>query len=334
VKKTVVRNRFLKAGVNQAAQRVFFAVFFLSGAFFLSAQSEVRQVPKTVYVGDRAMLAALPVSAESSEAELLPGMAGAPIALPEWEGLPLKLHALRMEKHGEHWELRLEFSAYTTGRIEIPDFDLKRTGESLAAVSPGSGDIPFRNLSVDIATVLKGNDAVLSGPADTMIMPGTFLLVYGAIVVLLLFLFSLLALKLWGRRAFSDFLRRWKRRRLCGAMIRIARRAEREIGSAEGEDRYRAALSTLSPEFRSWLTYLSGLDCRAMAAAEFLSFSLLDREEGVPPVLEGRSLFSLFDRWETLSYGVLPPGREEALAIASGVLETALALDRAERGRR
>ncbi|MDR1176970.1 MAG: hypothetical protein LBK83_16035 [Treponema sp.] len=318
---------------NRSFRLMFFSAFFFSGAFLLFAQSEVRQIPKTVYVGDRAILAALPVSAESLSTELLPRMAGAPIALPEWEGLPLKLHALRMEKHGESWELRLEFSAYAAGRIEIPDFDLKRSGESLLFASSGSGEIPFRNLSVDIASLLKGNDAILSGPAETMTMPGTFLLVYGAIAVLVLFALSLLALKLWGRQAFSDFLRYWKRRRLCGAMIRIARRTEREIGSREGEDRYRTSLSALSAEFRSWLAYLSGLDCRAMAAAEFLSLKLLHREEEVPPVLEGRSLSSLFDRWETLSYGVLPPGREEALVIANEVLETALALDRAERGR-
>ncbi|MDR1047523.1 MAG: hypothetical protein LBL64_07095 [Treponema sp.] len=319
---------------NRSFHLIFFSAFFFSGAFLLFAQSEVRQIPKTVYVGDRAILAALPVSAESLSTELLPRMAGAPIALPEWEGLPLKLHALRMEKHGESWELRLEFSAYAAGRIEIPDFDLKRNGESLLLASPGSGEILFRNLSVDIASILKGNDTILSGPAETMTMPGTFLLVYGAIAVLVLFALSLLALKLWGRQVFSDFLRYWKRRRLCGAMIRIARRTEREIGSGEGEDRYRASLSALSAEFRSWLAYLSGLDCRAMAAAEFLSLKLLHREEEVPPVLEGRSLSSLFDRWETLSYGVLPPGREEALVIANEVLETALALDRAERGRR
>ncbi|MDR2304007.1 MAG: hypothetical protein LBE10_05415 [Treponema sp.] len=314
--------------------RIFFSAFFFSGAFFLFARSEVWQIPKTVYVGDRAILAAFPVSVESLPIELLPKMAGAPIAVPEWEGLPLKLHALRMEKHGESWELRLEFSAYTVGRIEIPDFDLKRNGESLLFASPGSGEILFRNLSVDIASILNENDTILSGPAETMTMPGTFLLVYGAIAVLVLFALSLLALKLWGRQAFSDFLRLWKRRRLCGAMMRIARRAEREIRSGEGEDRYRVALSALSAEFRSWLAYLSGLDCRAMAAAEFLSLSLLRREEEVPPVLEGRSLSSLFVRWEALSYGVLPPGREEALAIANVVLETALALDQAERGRR
>ncbi|MDR1654392.1 MAG: hypothetical protein LBR96_00230 [Treponema sp.] len=322
------------SNMNRSFLRIFFSVCFFSGAFFLFARSEAWQIPKTVYVGDRAILAALPESVESLSTELLPRMAGAPLALPEWEGLPLKLHALRMEKHGESWELRLEFSAYAAGRIEIPDFDLKRNGESLLCAPPGSGEIPFRDLSVDITSILKGNDTILSGPAETMTMPGTFLLVYGAIAVLVLLTLSLLALKLWGREVFSDFLRRWKRRRLCGAMIRIARRTEREIGSGEGEDRYRAALSSLSAEFRSWLTYLSGLDCRAMAAAEFLSLSLLRGEGEAPLLLAGRSLSSLFDRWETLSYGVLPPEREEALAIAHGVLETALALDQAERGMR
>jgi hypothetical protein len=209
-------------------------------------------VPQIVYVGDRATLVIpLPGKAQASAKDSGLSLESSG---PRFSSLgEIEIHRAVLERRAAGSRLVVEFSAYMPGVLELPPVEI-------------GGEI-FSGITVTVHSILgTGADAsLLSDPAAALAVPGTGLLVYGSLGA---FAFALL-LALWlifrGRRLLKQWTQRWKRRRLIFYMGGIEKRL-RKILQKEGNRR--EILAVLSAEFRVFLSFFSGENCRAMTASE------------------------------------------------------------------
>jgi hypothetical protein len=205
-------------------------------------------VPQTVYVGDVATLV-LPLAAEGAAKDGTVVLD--PKLFPVSAGIELRRVALERRPSGSR--LLIEFAAFTPGDLELPPIEI--------------GGERFSCLRVTIGSVIGGGqtDAVLSAPARPLAIPGTGLLVYGTLGAFTLFLLLSLWAGIWGRRHLSGWLLKWQRMRLIVSMAGIEKRLRRSLLR---EGKARETLNSLSGEFRAFLSFFTGENCRAMTAAE------------------------------------------------------------------
>ena len=205
-------------------------------------------IPPTVYVGDRATLV-IPLSSEKAVNDSLVSL--------DTQNVPLSpdidFHRIVLERRPAGSRLLVEFSAFIPGLLELPPIEI--SGER------------FAGLRVEISSILDSGETgtVLSGPAPALAIPGTSFLVYGTMGALALILLLALWAGIWGRRRFSGWSTRWKRRRLIVFMWGMEKRLRRNL---QKEGKPQNVLNTLSGEFRAFLSFFTGENCRAMTAAE------------------------------------------------------------------
>jgi hypothetical protein len=219
---------------------------------FVSGQDRGKAylVPQTVYVGDRATLVVpLPqgMAGTGGDAQLGP-------ELQELSSPDIELRRVALERRPAGSRLLVEFSAFRPGPLELPPLEI------------GGGR--FAGLVVEIASIIDSGDkdSVLSPPATPLAIPGTGFLMYGTLAALALFILLGLWIMLWGRKHLGGWILKWKRGRLIAAMRGIERRLRK---MALKERQYRETLNLLSAEFRAFLSFFTGQNCRAMTAAEF-----------------------------------------------------------------
>jgi hypothetical protein len=214
-------------------------------------------VPPKVYVGDQATLV-LPLTGFTGTVPDPEGE-GRPIPIPPHE--EIDIHRISVEKRPGGSRLILEFTAFAPGILELPPLEI---GEEIIS-----------GLKIEIASILEQGESgfVLSGPAPPLAIPGTSFLVYGTISAIVLLLLTSIWVLLWGRRRINGWLLAWRRKVLLVSMLRIEKRLRKSL--IKGESR-RGTLDTLSSEFRTFLAYFTGANCRAMTAEELgrLSASL------------------------------------------------------------
>ena len=257
-----VRTAFLHKINSVAAQKS--PTLFLYVALLVAipaathAQDVPHTIPATVFVGDRAvLLVPLPGFSGHGDVEMPAG------SIPE--SPDIDIHRVALERRPGGSRLAVEFAAFATGVLELPPLEI-------------GGEV-FRGLSVEIASVLApGEPPILSLPPVPLAVPGTSLLVYGtvAVVVLILFLASLTSLR--GRGWLAARLAQWRRRRVLRLMLATERRMRKAL--AKGADP-REVLDGLSREFRAFLSNLTGENCMAMTAREIgFLFGTGDRGQG------------------------------------------------------
>jgi hypothetical protein len=212
---------------------------------------------------------------------------------------------VRLERRGAEAELRIEFTAYTTGVIALPP------------VETPSGFLT--DLGVEIASILEPGSTgkVLSGPLPVMAVPGTGALIYGTTGALLLGLLIFLGGTSWWRRHIGNWMERWRKRRLVSGMVSLIRRVQKEIrrGSGGNIGVYGTILNFLSVKFRSFLAGYTGYACEAMTARElsllppdvFFEEPAADDAEAsdtreAETELSGEFLGKLFRRWDDIRY--------------------------------
>jgi len=264
-------------------------------------------VPPKVFVGDRASLVLpLPSSFVPADAEI-----GAGRIPPSRQ---IDIHRVALERRPSGSRLVVEFAAYAAGLIDLPPISI--AGET------------FTGLKVEISSILEPGESgmVLSGPAQPLAIPGTSLLVYGTVCASILGLLLALWAVLWGRGQMGDWLSAIKRRWLLIAMWGVERRLRREL--ARGAAR-REILDKLSSEFRSFLSYFSGKNCRAMTASEFSGTAIFDGYPHMP----GKELFlgGFFGRCDGIRFSGGEIGEDATLALFADVKSFLKALDRALR---
>lgn len=226
-------------------------VFLLAGAAGVAQQSQsAYQIPRTVYVGDRAMLILpLPDQVITGNFEIAPEF----LSLND-----IEIHRIALEGRQTGGRLIIEWTAFAPGSFELPMFE--------------AGGLRFTGLKIEISSILKEREQpVLSGLAAPLSVPGTGVFIYSSMAVLALALLAAIWASVWGRRYFPRWFSARKRRRLISIMAHIEKRMR--IALSTGND-VQFILDTISAEFRKFLSLWTGEDCLAMTSAEFGQFRL------------------------------------------------------------
>ena len=202
------------------------------------------QIPQSVYVGDRAVL-------------VLP--------LPEYKGADIEadagilsseelvLHRIAIENRQGHSRLVVEFTAYVTGNLYIPAFEL--------------AGMRFNTLQIEISSVLEeGAPAVLSEFAGPVLMHGTGFFIFSVIAIFVLLIISIIWFRIKGRFLFSKWFSEQKLLRLIKAMRKSEKRIRKALNS--GTDK-QFILDRISSELRLFLSLFTGINCRSMIPCEF-----------------------------------------------------------------
>jgi hypothetical protein len=190
----------------------------------------------------------------------------------------------------------------------------------LPVIEVPSSQLKVSGLECSVASILSPQEASLAEPAAPLTVPGTGLLIYGAAAGILFIIFLGIGGSIWGRKHFSSFREKWRRRRLLRVMERfLARlRTESEGGSIH---RQTELFSLLSGEFREFLSILTGVNCRILTPPEFREVSL-----SAGDLLKGDYLCDLFRRWETLRFSGSAIGRGDLLKVLDELHEFIISL--------
>jgi len=215
----------------------------------LYAQNGAYLIPRTIYVGDPAVLV-LPVAGANQETVDIILTAG----LPDFPTDPnIDFHRIILEKRAGGSRLMIEFSAFVPGELEFPEIEID--GKH------------FSGLTINVNSLIDNRiTPVLSGPASSLAMPGTALLLYGTMAFLIIVLLTGLLLITKGRKLLHSWGEKWKRWKLFTSMKITEKRLNRSVLKGGNE---RLILDLLSEEFKKFLSYLTGINCSVMTAREF-----------------------------------------------------------------
>jgi hypothetical protein len=206
--------------------------------------AEAYMVPSKVYVGDRASLV-LPLQGIAGDGEINLGQ------IPS--STNIDIHHVTLERRPTGSLLKIEFSAYTPGILELPPFEI-------------AGRV-FSGLTIEISSVLEPGESgtVLSAPAAPLAIPGTSLLIYGTISSGILLMLLAIWVLFHGRAQMTGWLAIWKRRWLLISMLDTEKRLRKALAKGTA---CREILDVLSTEFRNFLACFTGENYRAMTAVE------------------------------------------------------------------
>jgi hypothetical protein len=259
-------------------------------------------IPQTVFVGDQARLVApLGPAFTGTAAFVLEN----PAQLPQTGDI--RIHRLELEhRAGGEAQLLVDFTAFAPGTLELPPFP----------------ELGLSGLTVNITSIL-GSDSeglVLSNPAPPLAAPGTMFIIYGTVTGIILLFFALVGGRMWSRRHLGALLEKWRQQRLIRLMKKVEGRLRLSLVKGyPGSENYSGTLTLLSGEFRTFLGYFSGLNCRAMTAGEFFDFPPLIPSIPPAPVLRGEYLGTLFRCFDRLRFSGEGIEKEAVLGILDGV---------------
>jgi hypothetical protein len=211
-------------------------------------------IPRQIFVGDRAILV-LPLSGETEKYEdiILTSdnrrLNGNNFPLHE----NIDFHRIILERRIGRSRLLVEFTPFVTGILELPVIEI--------------GGEHFTGLTVTVNSVIDSRSSLmLSGPASSLVMPGTAVMIYGIIALLIIFIILTIWFFLKGRVFFNNWIEKWKRWKLFVSMKLTEKSLYKSV--LRGEDK-RIILDRLSEKFRIFLSVLTGINCRSMTANEF-----------------------------------------------------------------
>ncbi|MDR0494113.1 MAG: hypothetical protein LBG95_00585 [Treponema sp.] len=249
----------------------------LSGAFM---------VPAKVYVGDRASLI-LPLTGIDSDKHDF-----GHILLPSPD---IDIHHIAIERRPGGSFLTVEFSAYAPGILELPPINI--AGET------------FSGLKIEISSILTSDESgmTLSAPALPLAIPGTSLMIYGSLSSAVLLMLLAIWVLFRGRGRLEGWLAALKRKRQLASMRGLERHLYRALLKGV---KCRQILDTVSAEFRDFLSRFTGINYRAMTAAEI--GWLINTGEGVP---DNGFLGAFFNRCDGIRFSGYEINNDETLAL-------------------
>ena len=330
----------------------FWALFLFTPRLLAQEQQAPYLLPQTIFVGDPGRLV---VPLGRAFAEVAPFVLDTSGDLQNPDPLVQKLPAIQdmvirrveLEHRGGVTRLVIDFIPYAPGKLSFPPIELPVPD---AAASPA--DFTISGLEVQVASILSPQTMSLSEPAPPLAVPGTSLLVYGTLVLVLVLLFLGIGGSLWGRRHFADIWERFRRRHLLRVMMRFLRRLRQE-GVLEKNRNAGYYLTLLSGEFREFLSFFTGFNCRSLTAGEFLELPLGTQfhpdtnfaadmrpqvdtsagQGGGSPLSDSTFLCRLFRTWDTLRFSGHGMGKDDLFQALNETEKFIVALDRAERER-
>ena len=327
-------------------------------------------LPQTIFVGDQGRLVVplgrvyarvepfvleIPESAagEASSATRLRYSRNSGLLIQEGvlEALPenpdLQIRRIELERRGGASRLLIDFIPYAPGVLSFPPLIFVPSAVNLdEAESPDSETLTLGGLEVHVASILTPSQMVLADPASPLSVPGTSLLVYGSLVIVLALFFLGIGCSLWGRHHFKELWERIRRRHLIRVMMKFLRHL-RQDSCLEKNGNPAFFLSLLSGEFREFLSFFTGVNCRSFSAGEFHDLPLGYHEAGASAGIDPESecppspadsggkwplfLCGLFRTWDDLRFSGKGIKMSDLFSALKETEKFIIALDRAER---
>jgi hypothetical protein len=269
-------------------------------------------IPQTIFVGDRGRLVVPLGSAYGS-------LAGTVLDGPEGfsPSADLVISRIEVENRGNGVNLLIDFQAYVPGTIKLPPIKI--------------ASLKLTGLEFTVSSILaSGEGLVLSGPEAALTAPGTIPIIYGTMVGLILIVFLAVFAGLWRRHGFRGFRERLRRRMLIRSMGRLLKRLRTGLVKNRGCG-VEETVSLLARELRSFVGFLTSMNCQAMVPGEFLNLPPLAETPGAGDFLSGKFLCDIFRRCDSLRFSGTGIERGEVLEMVEDVRKLVGALDRAER---
>jgi len=210
----------------------------------------VVQVPPTVFVGDRArlVLTMVPKAALGNQSRIIDVVD----KLPQSKAL----HLLRIEldPRGKNPRILIDLIPFESGRLTVPSFEI--------------GPYLVSKQTMNVASVLENSTSgMVPAPLEEpMLVPGTRLLLYGSIVMVVFFVTLIAAILFWGS-AWYRLVQVWfHKRRVRGHLkqnlLRIEQNLSKGILPSSGD------VGNLIFLLRSYMEQVSGFPCLAKTGWE------------------------------------------------------------------
>lgn len=236
------------------------------------AQTETSQIvlPKRVYVGDTAELR----FTFHSNVDFFPGEDSLLEKTLDFSRFPFNvdnqdftLKSAIIQKNGRLYTVVFTFSAWKTGPLTFPEFDL------LYVVFGTKNSVPFliKMLPIEISSIIpKGEDVSMRGMQGPLLFPGTIYVIYG--VILLFVLILILVVNLVIKR--QEISSKIKERRVIRLYAKNARSAMRQLKKLE-KNSVRindiAFCLALQQIFRHYLSVRFGLNFTSISTSQIFT---------------------------------------------------------------
>jgi len=266
-------------------------------------------VPRSIYIGDPAVLV-LPLPPDSSSRSQDIVLTSLSPGFPSHADIDFQRITLERRTGGSR--LMIEFTAFVPGLLELPIIEI--------------GGEHFSGLAVTVNSMVDNRSSVvLSGPASSLAMPGTAFMLYGTMAAVIVFILSAIWFMFKGRTFLQRLGEKWKLWKSFVSMKSTEKRLRRSV--LRGGNK-RLILDKLSNEFRLFLSFLSGHNCRAMTAREFqqLSYELLNNQEK-----ELSFLLEFFNRCDKLRFSGKNINTKETLQLLADMRRFIGTLEKAKR---
>jgi hypothetical protein len=272
---------------RKALLYAFVIILFLTKTADLSAQdSGAYLIPRQIYVGDPAIFVLpLPAAAQNYNDFILTAKSLDADFLPQDPNIDF--HKITLERRTTGSRLVIEFTAFATGILEFPAIEI--------------GGEYFEGLSILVHSLIDGNSTpVLSISASSLAMPGTAVMLYASMAIIVFLILFIIWFVVKGRIILRELRKKLKRRRLFVSIKKTEKRLQKAI--IKGTDK-RLILDIISDEFKNFLSVLTNNNCRAMTAREFANqFELLPPEYSIAQKNNSAFLGKFFGKCDEMRF--------------------------------
>jgi len=231
-------------------KRLLILTVFILTAALSRAQEAPYLIPRRIFIGDSAILIVPLLPSTGDYGDII--ISG---DFPCDENIDFR--RIVLERRPSGGRLLIEFSAYSTGVLEMPVFEI-------------GGQI-FSGLSFTVSSLIGGTNApVLSGPASSLAMPGSAFLLYGSLSLFILLILFAIWFFLKGRVFLRLLYKKYKRLILFASMKKTEKRLQRALAK---DIEKRLILDEISLKFREFLCDFTENNCFSMTASEFENLS-------------------------------------------------------------
>ena len=279
---------------------------FAQNAFFQYDNAYL--IPRHIFVGDSATLV-LPLPAVSENMPDIVLTSDVPYFPYDAD---IDFHKIILERRRSESRLLIEFTAFAPGVLEFPVIEI--------------AGIYFSGIVVTVNSIIDNRSSpVLSGPAGSLAMPGTAFLLYAVMAGIVFFILFSIWFLLKGKQLAQKMSEKWKRWKHFVSIKFTEKRLSRAV--LRGVNK-RLILDKLSEEFRVFLSFLTGVNCRAMTAREFGKLSL---DVFATQNLNASFLLNFFRRCDELRFSGHDIKQQEILRLLAYLRSILSALEKTNR---
>jgi hypothetical protein len=264
------------------------------------AQNDAYMIPRRIFSGDPAVLILQLPASSGEEGDIMIDMP--PENFPPHAGIDFQ--KITLQRSSGAGRLTIEFTAFTPGLLELPVIEI--------------GGMSFSGLIINVDSVLDGRSSpVLSGPASSLAIPGTALMLFVTIAAAVFFILISVWFIYKGRLLLVNFRRFLRSRALFISMKITEKRLYRSVLKGTS---IRIVLDKLTFEFRKFLSFLTGKNCYSMTARE------IEKLEINPPFLG-----SFFRKCDEMRFSGAKVSQQDIFSLLSDLRVFIVTLENAGR---